>query len=238
MIYFVYPYKKSDWEELRYSLRSLQQNISEEFSVIVIGDDKPDWLKPEYFRLIDPSDSEDPYIRVGRAYTWIIRNLDASFFLCADDQYLLQPSTINDLKRVYFLEDLRYTERPTGELSIWQSKLWDTIDVLRDMCYRNIYNYATHIPQYMSPIFIRYIWSEFDFEGGRHLLTQAYYNCREIYDPLPLIPLTIKAGFYGGFKPKISPQHIWLNHNDEGLDDKLKTYITDQFSQPSIFEEG
>lgn len=237
MIYFVYPYQHSEWgEELKHSLRSLEMYFKDDFSVIVIGKDYPEWLRPEYHVRLSQK-SCDRYIRVGEAYSWMGDNLVDPFFLCADDQYLLRSSSLEDLKIVYFLENLTHLIRPLEDtLTLWMKKLWDTVDRMRELGMKEIYNYATHIPHLIDPLMLKSMCMNFDIIGGNHLLTVAYENYTKVQNPLKL---SVKAGFYGLATSctYVEPYHVWLNHDDKGLSGKLKFEIRSRFNKPSRFEK-
>jgi len=73
----------------------------------------------------------------------------------------------------------------------------------------------------------------FSIATGDHLPEQAYFN---IFD-FPRIKLTNRFGKFNANKKKfIQNKHLWISHNDSGLNDSLKHELRSRFNIRSKFE--
>ncbi len=249
----VYPYATggAQWEELRYSIRSVEENFLNLRNIWLIGD-QPDWISEIY---TIPKNRPYPDTDLKRNYDYtqsilwaaINPNISDPFLLVNDDHYLLSPMTANDIaNRPMIRENMdNYTqeERDTGDKA-WQKVLWGQYDRNKSFGLGG-WNFEAHTPCIVTKQCIVETWSLFGFGDGKLIWKTAYYNlfppaCGEGH----LSEVSgHKAGFYGDKEetPKSIDEKtgtaIYLNHNDDGLTDDLKMYLACRFGTPSKYEK-
>ncbi len=234
MIQFVYPLVPSKWgQEIRYSLRSLDLYFRDTFQVLILGE-KPSWMtNVSNVNNLDrqgvPTD-----VNMGIKYKWCAENLSGEFVFLADDVYLLKSACIEDIKLTTYISDLNLVKiRGTRR---WQKLLWSTYDRAKELGYHG-YNFETHLPKYIEVDKLKEVIKLFQITEGKHLLHQAYYSVFPYNDP---IKETRKVGYYNK-NDALNPQFgdaMWLNHDDNGLTNQLKTSIISKFQTPSKFERA
>lgn len=257
MIDVVYPYVDSMavWQELRYSLRSLEQNFKEEFRVNIIGD-LPGWV--QNVRHIPHKRTPGLYRSVCYdACTKMVTvakdpSISADFIYMNDDIYFLNPINLDLFNQNYAMENL---ERGTVKRDTkHQGLVWDTYNILKTKGFdkKAVFNTANHAPQLLNRYNFIQLCYKFAPRKNRLLPTILYGNVYPKPGDWQLIRKGSKyrAGFYGfnGWdsfgnglsKPeinKIFQDFYLLNHDDNGLSSVLKECIEEKFSTKSKFEK-
>ena len=261
-IQFVYPYVNNEdkFEELRYSLRSLEKHFTEPFNVVIVGD-MPGFINPDLITYI-PVDrlTQVPENITADAIFKMLTICDSElvegiFIRIYDDVYLLKDMGIDEIGKVRAMKDMNHTKRLESDGSssdTWQNQLWHTYDVVRA---KNRYgwNFETHLPEVFVKSVMKFILTGHDAMTYRLLISTLYNNiCWDTSDPHPDLinrKTNIRAGFYGvsseySYKP-IEPDEyrqaikgkMFLNHNDDGLTKTLIQIIRELFPKPSRFEK-
>lgn len=139
----VYIYKKSQSDELKYSIRSVEENFP--FRKLVIVGDRPEGIKPDYFLGVDQLMTKGRNV-VNAIYNIIEdSNISDDFWLFNDDFFVMKP--IKQMTPYY-----------NGELSDLISLLYrkfgnnQYVEILKRSLYElvdkgySIHNYETHTP--------------------------------------------------------------------------------------------
>ncbi len=237
MLHILYPLKKSsvgDCEELRYSLRSLEQNIKEPFDVTIIGY-KPKWLNTKQVRYIYYSQCDKRYHNSLHAID-IMSNIVDEFILFNDDIYLLQPVTQETFKQIYYLQDL-------NKITNWGNRYYQ--QKLKEMFYdvksKGLYglNYATHTPYLFNSQKVReIIYDVFKlFEKEFVSFESYYYNyigaekvAKQIY------PVRVARYDKTPFNPSVADGKIYLNFDEDGMQSGIWNFVKSKFNKKSKFE--
>ena len=243
------------WDELKYSLRSLETNFQGEFNVWIVGD-KPKWLSNHTNYIYHGRDVCSKFLDSVDKIKLIMADerIGDDFVYMSDDVYLVNPVSIQDIDQFYAVQDLKgrpvhKRKRTTNHVR----KIWQTMDALTAKDCPN-YNSETHMPRYFNKKKLQQIFDEFDVVNRRLLFPTLYYNWHYKHEKATILQKqdAIKAGFYNGdshhsisfARKKNERQLIWdllatkkfLNHNNAGLSDAMKTVIRTRFPNKSRFE--
>ena len=254
-IVYLFRHSKFNDAEIRYSLRSVAENLTWVRKVWVFGD-RPEFLSDDK-RVIEHVPWE--------AVAWLrhvqapVRNfflqcflvaqhpeVDAEFLLFCDDYILLAPLTEAVARRDRYLEDLSVvTQRGSG---VWRQTLWRTHDWLRRLGYSGL-NFETHTPMFLTKKRVfeayrdmyDYVTEDrfFGMLGPTGILNHAYKQER-----FPLTKLSdenLHVGFH--HKPADSAHivaksqgKLFLNFDDDAFSDDLRRFLAERFPEPCVYE--
>jgi hypothetical protein len=105
------------------------------------------------------------------------------------------------------------------------------------------WNFECHTPVLVSKSHIIQTWAFFGYGNGKLFWKTAYFN---MFPPGSTEGnLSEESGHKAGIYKSHSYQQIkekgdaaiYLNHNDEGMNQDLQRYIHERFPSPSIYEE-
>jgi hypothetical protein len=263
VIDFVYPYVKGDdkFEELRYSLRSLETYYKQPFRVVIVGD-LPDWCQNVIHLPVERQvgmKENTTYDAVWKMQTVCESDQVTGIFVrMYDDVYLLKPMDFNFLAE---MKALYNASKTTGWMKA-DGSASDTWTVQRNQTFRllkeskqcsTIWNFETHLPEVFLKSIMGWCLKEFSVLEKRLLMTSIYNNiCWQPDDADPMvvdINTNIKAGFYGIASKysyctvdearirQIIKGKYFLNHNDAGLNPALIKVIQELFPHKSKFEK-
>lgn len=253
MIAIYYPYYEAGavWQELRYSLRSLEANFcEEEYEVWLVGD-KPTWatnVRHIPHKRLNTNCEMVLYDAIGKLQLFVnTPDIPDRFIRMYDDIYFLQPV---DLKK---LEVMRYLYRGVDVLigrhgissgsGTWRKQLFRTIKFLLKRGYTD-YMTETHCPELFYTDNMRWLLDKFDVRNLRLLTSTLYYNVFP-FDKKFKDLKTERILFYGeenafscssvSIPEKIKGKY-YLNHNNHGLNTELRQFIEKRFPKKSRFE--
>ncbi|HAH24913.1 MAG TPA: hypothetical protein DCL77_14365 [Prolixibacteraceae bacterium] len=264
-IYFPYWEAGSKWQELRYSLRSLEKHFKEDFKVCIVGD-CPRWIQGvEYISYQrDPGKSAlwntnrmmEIFMDRGQG-AWKVENKEVKdlkelkelnedsdlFVRMNDDMYLLRDITLEDLMVTRIIRENGEVRKITSGGSQWRKMIFSTIDELEQREYMG-YLTESHCPELFSARKMKLIYQVFQLPKEELLPSTLYYNVFP-YSILILDKKEQRRLFYGeqndysylseGVVHKCEGGY-YLNHNDIGLNGELKEFIESRFSEKSRFE--
>ncbi len=235
MIDVVIPLIKSRWEkEILYSLRSWEKNFQTDFKIHIVGNHKPTWLGNDvHFEHIEQTGTNTEE-NLASARKWCMDNFD-EFIWSNDDVYLLKPITLEEIKSPLYLQDLRTVRSRLNNR--WGRLLWKTADELVKNG-ETIYNNECHTPYYYESDKMSQVFEEYEIHTGKGLLRTAYVNTFYDFDSMKKLSER-KVGFYSpqdGPRVIEIPNKLYLNHDDRGLTEALKSKIDMMFSESSVFE--
>jgi len=260
MIGVYYPYLESAgaWEELRYSLRSLEMFFREEYEVWIVGD-LPDWIQnvrhiPHTKKAI--LNAGCTYDAVSKLKAYIECEESPNVFVrMYDDVYLTGERTLKQMQITRYLftnDELNSREFMSGSV-IWRDQVYKSSDVLVKLGYPG-YMTETHCPEVFMKHKMRGIFEVFDPLENRLLTSTLYFNVFP-YEQMLKDRKVERALFYGyendfSYGPgecepvetrlnrvsRIITGKYYLNHNDDGLDNCLKKFIQGMYPDKCRFE--
>ena len=250
MIDVYYPYfeREAAWEELRYSLRSIEKHFKFEFRVVIVGD-LPGWINPDSVLHIPHERCEG--MQENTLYDAITKQLlfnahpDTSlhFVRMYDDIYILRDVELVDIgqfKAMYSFEDVPVRS------GTWWNQLNNTLSTLRAKGY-DAWNTETHLPELFNKEKMQWVINIYSALENRLLTSSLYFNtffpaaqpllfskdfAVQCYDNIdgPFY-FSSEGDLVGKFKGK-----TYLNHNNAGLNDNLRSFIRTRFLNKSRFE--
>jgi len=237
-LHIYYPLKKStvgECEEIKYSLRALETHLKADFDVTIIGY-RPSWLDISKVRFIHYSQCDKRYQNALHAKE-IMANIVDSFVVFNDDFYLISDVTADDLKQVYFLEDLNDTKN--WGTRIYQQLMKKGFEEIKAKGYYGL-SYATHTPRYYkSDIVKKIIYDEFDLWSKEFVAFENYYYNYIGAEKFAKLVKPIKIAKYddGLFDPKETEGKIFLNFDEKGMESGIWDYVKNRFDKKSRFEQ-
>lgn len=262
MINVVYPlipgWAHQDFE-FKHSLRSLEENLSEDFSVTVVGRYLPLWVKPYSINFITTDTGRSKEALKKAAWHFFH---EKEFLWMNDDIYIMKHTTLDDLRVKLYQKD--FSKMPQDRemwkhfkgvyevnkqagaaiarqhgMTKWKRRIRETLDILEDKGY-SLFDYSTHSPYLFNPQNL--LTLEGNFPGvftSDHVVETAYYNC---YNPDWENRLITQSDWLGAYSKEQGnllkiDRSRFINHNDEGLTEDLKKRILHRFPNKSRFEK-
>lgn len=247
--------------DLRYSLRSLEENWLGNFRVTVVGDEPPGTTG--YWHLPTARNS-DPHLPKALDAVHKMqaicnaRHIGDRFAYWYDDVYLLKPVDQAFLERRVATHEVTRDMVARGAVRKHAQQVLATAKVLFDAGFKRVWNYETHTPRIFDKRRMQEVLDLYRPAASRLLLPTLYFNhFHRGQEPALLSRLDdVKAGFYGltdcprSFPPAATTNDLeamrtyaancagkaYLNHNDRGLDVGLQFLRHSLWPQPSSFE--
>jgi hypothetical protein len=252
MISVFYPYLQgaSKWDELRYSLRSLEMYFRSEFEVVIVGD-LPPWVQNVRHiphRRDEHVSATCTYDALSKLWAFLsCERTSERFIRMYDDIYLLRDLCETDLEVTRYLWDYQELHHGTYTSggSVWRNQVLQTTKVVRRMGLPG-YMTETHCPELFEKEKMLKVFEMFDPVYWRLLSSTLYYNVFP-FDTLLKDRKSERALFYGennqfsfasdpdGFNAIAGKR--FLNHNDKGLTPPLMEIIQGLFPHKSRFEK-
>jgi len=246
----VYPYVHevdgpstfAQWEELRYSMRSLK-NLNADIEVFVFGDD-PGWFSGHVNFVPLARICDNPPLDIVNKLKAVINHPDITddFIWMNDDIYFINPVELWEvfmLKAMNNLADLNLKAK-----NLWYRNLIKTKEKLIELKL-STWNYSTHLPFVYNKGKMKELIKVFDLENNSFLITTLYHNyCFPKTMPLLLNGKLddIKIAAYKKEFNYERMKHFFLykkffNHSMQGFGKNVVKLLTETFPEPSIYEE-
>ena len=238
----VYPLsKESRWQdnELRYSLRSLEQNLIGLGRVFIVGH-RPAWLTGAVHV---PANDANPHNKDANIIDKLLSACRAGvsdrFLFCSDDQLLLIPTKAADL-RPYHIGCLKKKPPQFWGGGRWKRGLRRTYDLLLTRRAQT-FHYDAHVPQPVDRQQFAEIMGGIDYHSGDgYTVNTLFFNlAMKHHRRLPSIKATFERPEIdlGAVRRRIAGK-MFLGYNEGGLTPALKVALTELFPVPSRFEHG
>lgn len=257
MIDIVIPFseKSQTWDELRYTLRSIEAYCKDWVNEIWLIGDKPDWAKNvkhipmsqrKNIKYNCWHDTRDKTIAVIES-----EEVSDDYVLWYDDIVCLREISIEDIathKAVCDLSKVDIDKRFGDAGGRYRRILKNTVERLQE---ENLpaWNYETHLPRLFHKGKMADVLDFFSLRSETVekplMLPTLYYN----YHFPQAVPESV-AGFDTKWKmiarpreqyktiAKRAEQAKWLNYNNSSLSSGLKKYISERFSEACNYETG
>jgi hypothetical protein len=242
MIDVVYPIMNAskyndDWE-LRYSLRSLQQQNWVR-NIYLVGH-CPDWIQN-----ITHITCSDPYVSCKDAN--IINKimlachntkLSDNFIVNSDDQYILKPIATDDLAPMLENPNRLSEFKAKAGTNSWHKRVVDTVD----WCVRHgqpNWILQSHVPYIVNKNDYIAAMSQLPWGRGNGFTTHVYFNI--VHEQIPAKEpvgrtLRIKGRSVVDFD-NAAKQATFFNHNDSGFIPQVRNFLESHFSVKSKWEK-
>jgi len=234
---FVWPYFAggAQGDELRWSIRSVEQFYAGTADVLVIGD-KPDWYTGPHIH--QPRVSARHPNRAFRdmlSKVWRMAT-DAAvaeqFVWMMDDVYFLRPFSLDDVATP------RCDPYRPRSGNGWQKRKQNTMQALLARGYTT-HDYATHLPHHVEKPKLRDLFGEFELLS-QTMLWEVLYGNRYRQDPLPAREVLLRV--WHELQPEqyvaLTAGRLCLNNANGGWCRNLRQYLKQLLPYPSQWETG
>ncbi len=249
-VYYPYFQREAKWEELRYSLRSLEKHLQAEFRVWIVGD-LPGWIDPTAVHFIPHKRCEGmqentTYDAISKILLFISHPDTSLYFIrMYDDIYLLQNADLVEIGQFRAMYDWKSLPEKHGT-GTWWEQLRRTLRFVTRKGYHG-WNTETHLPELFNKEKLKWAIDIYDALKNRLLTSTLYFNTfYPNIEPL-LFSKEYAIQFYdnhdnqfytsseGNLQEKCKGK-MYLNHNDKGLNENLKKFLMQRFPDKSRFE--
>lgn len=169
-------------EDLRYSLRSVEENwMRGSYRVFIVGDRPPHW--GDFMHLPHAHESSKErglkYPKAVDAVRKMKAILDCpqigeQFVYMSDDVALLRPLDAEYLAVRRAALELDPAQKVGG--TKWRTWIWNTYEALKQAGCTRVWNYETHLPRVFEKRRMREVIARFDPEKNHLLLPTLYFN--------------------------------------------------------------
>lgn len=219
----------NDWE-LKYSLRSLEQNFLDLRKVYLIGK-RPDFIdasKVTYIYFPDePTGNKDRNLIQKMVYLSTLPQLTENFLMNSDDHFILREIRTEDIKP--YIEPKK---RKYNHAKLWQRRFMRTRSILEDNGFP-AWNYDTHTPHVIQKKSCKEML-KYNFDGGGLTAFSLYFNITLKEEDPTEIPQGVKwdARITNSIK-----EALFCVMDDSSLDKgPFVEYIEDKFPNKSKYE--
>lgn len=229
---------KSDNDELRILLRSLEANAIGLGRIIVVSDCAPSWLDRSRVTVLKMGDAHahnkdanliDKTIAAIREF-----NLD-SFCWFADDNVLMQPLCLSDIPIIRN----RRSKSDFADDGIWHRRVFRTFEWAESLGVHLTHNYETHVPQYFTharDLAARLANVDYQTPPGLSIMTLF----RVLLGDVPKLSEPQDA-WKETYQEDCSGKHIplaktFVGYNDAGFSTGLRKRLFEAFPARSIYE--
>jgi hypothetical protein len=246
-VYYPYFQKEAKWEELRYSLRSVERHLKEEFRIWIVGD-LPAWIR----NINHIAHTRCEGMQENTVFDSITKLLlfcdhpdtGSDFVRMYDDIYLISDVSLDEIRKVKALHEYKDLGFEGGT---WHDQLHRTLNILVEKGYP-AWNTETHFPEVFNKYKMKWIIEAYNALDRRLLTSSLYFNT---FFP-EVQPLIFKKDygiqfyenrdneFYSSSEGNLEEKckgKLYLNHNNSGLNENLKKFMMKRFSKKSMFEK-
>lgn len=245
----IYPNvnKFVQWEEMKYSLRSLEKNLIDvEFRIWVVGD-KPEWMSDEARFIEVPCSGRTTRIDQAKKRIAVDHHpeINEVYFWMNDDIYFINPVTYADLCIPKVLNDLKKATSLLDPQTQWGLDMMATYRRLKAENLPTL-NYAAHLPYRYEKTKSKELFRLFKLEENPFVFENLYYNLYFSY----LLPYYLSLEETNNMLFCINRQNPnwdtvskqlrvkkFMNNSEAGMSDRLKTLLKSLFTEKSRFEK-
>lgn len=227
--------------EIRFSLRSIEQNLRDVGNVFIVGE-LPGFLQNVVH--IPAKDIFDPAINAdGNIITKVLtacedERLSDDFLFINDDHLVLQETNISNVPP-FHKGDMTSFEPKYWELNFWRKRLKRTMEVLSGEHYTT-YHFDCHTPI----IFNKHIFKEavrrFNYADGIGYTMKSLYG-NLVYKDMGVLLKNEKKTIFKNYTLSEINERLqgvrFMSFNDYGLNKSLKLWLIENFGQQSKYEK-
>jgi hypothetical protein len=243
-VYYPYYQQGSIWNELIYSLRSIDMHFTFDYQVVIVGDLPKGICNVRHIPLerITGVTENTTYDAIHKLISFL-QNMDRDFDFIRmyDDVYILRDVSLEDFTPPRSMP--YHVPRTRG---VWFTQLERTVNYCKSHGLHGL-NTETHIPELFNSAKMFSALMDHPVLSNRFLTSTLYHS---LYFPASeIVPLSgqdavqfydsvngiIKVSNLGNIPSKCRGRKF-LNHNNSGLNDNLKRFLISTFPEKSRFE--
>jgi len=235
VLQFVYPYWHGGaaGDELRWSIRSIEQHYQGKAKITLVGD-RPPWFQGHVInqRRIGKRHTNRAF-RDMLAKMWTIAThpeIDSEFVWMMDDIYFVKPVTFDVLAT-----PRAEPYRPSSKNS-WQNRKANTMRVLTQAGLTT-HDYATHLPHFAEKAKLKELYERFDL-GKNTLLWEVLYGNVYRTKPQRTRPFfcRIQKRMDIDTIKRVTEHASVLNHTDPAWCEGMRAYLAELLPTPASGE--
>jgi hypothetical protein len=244
----VYPHveKFAQWEELKFSLRSVEKNLRGiDFNVFIVGD-LPDWASDRVIHIPCEYTGKTPRIDILYKHTAVreCEEVDEEYIWMNDDIYLVNPVQYADLCLPVASGNLASDIRRMPRQTTWGRDNEASLEMLRKEKLP-AFNYGVHIPHRYEKQKVALLVEKYAMMDQPIVLEQIYYNYwfRDFKPYLANLDMGNNIAFsINRQNPSAAAlrAHLqvkkFMNNSEAGMGNLVKETLKQLFPEPSIFE--
>ncbi len=249
VIDIIYPNveKLVQWEEMKYSLRSLEKNLVDvEFRIWIVGD-RPEWLSDEAHFINVPCSGKTTRIDQALKRFAVDHHpeINEEYFWMNDDIYFINPVTYADLCIPKILGDLKNRMNQYDPQTTWGRDMHATYRKLKAENLPTL-NYSIHLPYRFEKVKSKELFRLFKLEENSFVFENLYYN---LFYP-HLLPYALSLDESNNLLFCINRQNPnwntvalqlkakkFMNNSEAGMSERLKKMLMSLFPEKSRFEK-
>lgn len=234
----------SQWHnnELRYALRSIHKYLSNYRRIFIVGED-PGFTSP-LVTILPHRDELGPTNADGNITRKILHacacpDLAEHFIMMNDDYLFVSPIDAHDIYPMHKGDMASFPEH-YFQTNSWRLRLQATRDVLLQKQLPTLH-FDYHAPLILQKSLFPDAVSQFNYHEGIGYCTRSMYGNihlaqvakqitfekQRIFRPYTVADINAKAA-----------NALFLSYNDNGINNALKIWLANNFTQPSPFESG
>ena len=225
---------KSDNDELRLLLRSIEANVSGLGRVIVVTQKAPDWLvNVIVLRRGDPLKRNKDGNMINKViHALEFLDITGDFVLCADDNLFMRKIDLCDIPMLYNSKDRQYFAKDDKK---WHRRMVRTFDLLDGFGVHLAHNYEVHAPQKFNAGMLRGLVPKVDYESdiGYGIYTLFRGLCRETggveQSPYKTTHEDVETAGY-------ALDRLFAGYNDDAFNAGLRERLFGIFNNKSKYE--
>lgn len=232
---FVFPYwhfGASD-DEIRWAVRSIEQNYQGKSKITIIGD-KPPWYSGHYIpqQRVHKHTANRPF-RDMLSKVWTMAThpeIDQEFVWMMDDIYFIKPVTFEALA---VPRAVRWQE---SESNSWQRRKKNTMRALAATG-RTVHDYATHLPHVVEKDKLQQLYDEFGLQRNTMLWEVLYGNTFRS-NPQSPFPFFLRIQKKIGLEDlkQLTEQASVFNHTSSAWCPGVREFLAELLKDPSSCE--
>lgn len=253
MVSVVIPYQHTLQDDLRYALRSIERNVSYPHQVVIVGH-KPDWIRDvRYIKTLRRSGFKyEKFFDQQKKLHLVaaLEEISEDFIWTYDDIIWLRDIPLQDVAKPRALMDmtpLDVQERFAQRRDRWGEVQYLTLQRLKKTG-ATLYHYETHLPRVYNKKRLLRMFKVHPFDPAYHPAT-LYFNLQGVKpEIIDVHSDDVKAGFYGlhdhysmrasNYREieRLCSGKRWLNFNDQGWTEHMKTFLQNTFPEKCRYE--
>jgi len=238
LVYILGAGSKWSNNEIRYSLRSVEQNLRGYRDIWIVGE-RPDFVTNVHHLQFPDSykEAKDANIVNKVLRACCEDQVSENFLIMHDDYVILNPIDTDFFKHPFVNE--KFTEETKKQFSGWFQQMEKTKTVLKERGLNTI-DYNLHAPKLVNKKKFLQTMLSYAYAEGKGLLPYTlYYNTIKVRNHV-----TNSSQYFFGVNENVtsttlndfSKTHVGLYFNDHGVTEDLKSFLTKKFPVPSRYE--
>jgi hypothetical protein len=237
----------AQWEELKYSLRSVEKNFKgSKYRIFIVGD-LPEWASKEIIHIPCDHSGKTPRIDILHKHE-AVRNcemVDEEYIWMNDDIYFVNPVQYADLCLNVSRQPLESAIKLMPAQTIWGKDNRATLELLQSEKIPS-WNYGIHVPHRYEKEKVKFLVEKYEMLDKAIVLEQIYYNYwfRDFRPYLASLDLGNNIVFSinrpnpnsGALKTQLKVKKF-MNNGEAGMGYVLKELLKKMFPEPSVFEK-